>query len=77
MTEGNKRKAELKPIQNGVKRLLPFLLQGSEVLLEGWTDLAQQLYQGVAQEAGVGWLGVKGVRGGPTTHTQSNDKEGK
>lgn len=40
----------------------PFLLQGSEVLLEGRADLAQQLHQRMAQEAGVGWLGVESVR---------------
>lgn len=39
----------------------PFLLQGSEVLLEGRADLAQQLHQRMAQEAGVGRFGVKGV----------------
>lgn len=46
---------------------LPFLLQGSEVLLEGRAYLAQQLNQRVAQEAGVGWLGVEGVGGRPGT----------
>lgn len=46
---------------------LPFLLQGSEVLLEGRAYLAQQLNQRVAEEAGVGWLGVEGVRGRPRT----------
>lgn len=40
---------------------LPFLLQGSEVLLKGRADLAQQLHQWMAQEAGIGWLRVEGV----------------
>lgn len=46
----------------------PFLLQGSEVLLEDRADLAQQLHQRMAQEAGIGWLGVKGVGGRSGTH---------
>lgn len=41
--------------------MAPFLLQGSEVLLEGRADLAQQLHQRMAQEAGIGWLRVEGV----------------
>lgn len=47
----------------------PFLLQGSEVLLEGRADLAQQLHQRMAQEAGVGWLGVEGVGSRSVMHT--------
>lgn len=43
------------------ERFSPFLLQGSEVLLEGRADLAQQLHQRMTQEAGIGWLGVEGV----------------
>lgn len=48
----------------------PLLLQGSEVLLEGRANLAQQLHQRMAQEAGIGWLGVEGVgsRSGRQTH---------
>lgn len=55
------------------QQFLPFLLQGSEVLLEGRADLAQELHQWMAQEAGIGWLGVKGVssRSGKQTHTQT------
>lgn len=45
----------------GMEMSLPFLLQGSEVLLEGRADLAQQLHQRMAQEAGIGWLRVEGV----------------
>ena len=48
---------------------LPCLLQDSEVLFEGRANLAQQLNQRVAQEAGVGWLGVEGVGGRPGTTT--------
>lgn len=39
----------------------PFLLKGSEVLLEGRADLAQQLHQRMAQKAGVGRFGVEDV----------------
>lgn len=42
-------------------RPVPFLLQGSEVFLEGRADLAQQLYQRMAQETGISWFGVEGV----------------
>ena len=48
----------------GKEKILPFLLQGSEVLLEGRADLAQQLHQRMAQEAGIGWLRVEGVGSG-------------
>ena len=44
-------------------RVLPFLLQSAEVFFEGRTDLAQQLYQRVTQEAWIGWLGVECVGG--------------
>lgn len=44
---------------------LPFLLQGREVPLEGGADLIQELHQGMAEEAGVGRLGVEVVGGGP------------
>lgn len=43
----------------------PFLLQGSEVLLEGRADLTQQFHQRVAQKAGVGRFRVEIVSGGP------------
>jgi len=51
---------------------IPRLLQGSEVLLEGGADLAQQLHQRMAQEAGVGWLRVEGIGRGPG-NTHSHD----
>lgn len=49
---------------NGAK-VLPFLLQHSKVLFEGWADLVEQLYKGMAEEAGAGRLGVEVVGCGP------------
>lgn len=49
----------------------PFLLQGSEILLEGRADLAQQLHQRMAQEAGIGWFGIEGVGSRSVIHTHT------
>lgn len=46
-------------------KALPFLLQGSKVFFEGRADLVEQLYQGMAEEAGAGRLGVEVVCCGP------------
>lgn len=44
-------------------RILPLLLQGTKVLLEGWANLAKKFHQRVTEEAGVCRLGAEGICG--------------
>lgn len=55
----------------GEEMFLPFLLQGSEVLLKGRADLAQQLHQRMAQEAGIGWFRIEGIGSRSGIHTST------
>lgn len=67
-TDGIKKKCKA---AKGKEMFLPSLLQRSEVLLEGRADLAKQLHQRMAQEAGIGWLRVEGVGSRSGIYTQT------